>query len=427
MQTGSDIKVSVQESYGSAAQPRRDIFVWYLLAAYINQGVSQHFCLPAQPLDFYLLKQMHFSAVEVAAFLSVLMVPWLIKPIYGILSDFVPIGGWHKKPYLLLGAAVGAAAFGCLAFGPPAFTVLPLLLSCSLGMAISTVVLVALVTDRSHKMPELARKYFSLQATSYYGASIGASLVGGMLCQQLAPRHALSVACSICAVFCLLAFFASASLDEPRTAPRKNYRGYLQLMKATVCSFRFRSVACFIFFWNLSPSFGTPLYFYFTKQLMFSQEFIGRLGAVNSLGMLAGSLVFRFLARRMPLARSQAGFSIVIGILSNLSYLFCDNQQSAVVLEFFRGVAQMIGILTIYGVAADVCPRKIAATTFGVLIAINNAGTQLGTLAGAGLFTYACNNSIKPLSVISAIFTAVCFVAVYFLPRTPTASKRAVQ
>ena len=44
----------------------------------------------------------HLSAGQTADFFAITIIPWLIKPVYGLLSDFVLLFGWRRRSYFLL-------------------------------------------------------------------------------------------------------------------------------------------------------------------------------------------------------------------------------------------------------------------------------------------------------------------------------------
>src|SRR5947209_15284293 len=71
-------------------------------AIYFLQGIGEPTDgLIAQPLRS-LLKGWGRSAGEITAFSALLALPWTFKPIYGLLSDFVPLFGTRRKGYLIL-------------------------------------------------------------------------------------------------------------------------------------------------------------------------------------------------------------------------------------------------------------------------------------------------------------------------------------
>src|ERR1700724_2716973 len=73
---------------------------------YFAQGM---WSLPVQTIIIS-LKDRGLSAGEVATFFAITTVPWLIKPVYGLLSDFVPLFGYRRKSYLILTSSMSAAA-----------------------------------------------------------------------------------------------------------------------------------------------------------------------------------------------------------------------------------------------------------------------------------------------------------------------------
>ncbi len=62
---------------------------------------------------------MSFTPLEVTAYFGVLNFPWVIKPAFGLVSDFVPLFGYRRTSYLLLASAGGA--IGYLTHAPVSF------------------------------------------------------------------------------------------------------------------------------------------------------------------------------------------------------------------------------------------------------------------------------------------------------------------
>ena len=60
-----------------------------------------------QPLPNF-LKTNGWSPLQVTAYFAVLNFPWVIKPVFGLVSDFLPLFGYRRTSYLLL-ASAGAA------------------------------------------------------------------------------------------------------------------------------------------------------------------------------------------------------------------------------------------------------------------------------------------------------------------------------
>jgi BT1 family len=77
---------------------------------YVVEGIGQTGGLIAQPLNYYLKQTFGWTPVQVSAYLTILNLPWIIKPVYGIVSDFLPLFGYRRKAYFVIANAAGAGA-----------------------------------------------------------------------------------------------------------------------------------------------------------------------------------------------------------------------------------------------------------------------------------------------------------------------------
>ena len=73
---------------------------------YFAQGM---WYLPSQPITIA-FKDQGMSAGQVASFMSITVVPWLVKPVYGLLSDFVPLFGYRRRSYFIVTSALASLA-----------------------------------------------------------------------------------------------------------------------------------------------------------------------------------------------------------------------------------------------------------------------------------------------------------------------------
>src|SRR5215813_8468578 len=73
---------------------------------YFSQGM---WYLPNQAITIT-LKDRGLSAGQVATFFAITGIPWLIKPVYGLVSDFVPLFGRRRKSYLYITSAAAGLA-----------------------------------------------------------------------------------------------------------------------------------------------------------------------------------------------------------------------------------------------------------------------------------------------------------------------------
>src|SRR6266850_4329527 len=86
--------------------------------------------LISQPV-ISLLKQWKWNKARITEFTGLLGLAWSVKPIFGLLSDFVPLAGYRRKSYLILASLVTMASLAGLynlPLGPKMYRVLFVLL-----------------------------------------------------------------------------------------------------------------------------------------------------------------------------------------------------------------------------------------------------------------------------------------------------------
>src|SRR5687768_9459194 len=78
-------------------------------ALYFLQGIGEPTDgLMAQPVRT-LLGSWGMSVREIRTFSALLAIRWSLKPLYGLLSDFVPLRGSRRRGYLIAASAATAA------------------------------------------------------------------------------------------------------------------------------------------------------------------------------------------------------------------------------------------------------------------------------------------------------------------------------
>lgn len=384
----------------------------FFCLAYGIQGIAQHFCLVAQPLDFYLMKVCRLTAAEVSGIVSLFMIPWVIKPLYGCVSDFFPLLGQKAKPYLVLAfvfAALGYLAVAAVSGSAGSRTfVFWAIFFASMGMAMGNTFLNGL-TVRAGNRTGLTRRIFSVQALSYYLTNLLSMLFAGWLCQAFGPLKALPLAAAAAALPCLLgAVFSWFMVNEKEESLSELHVSEAWSALKRLFAFRgFWLAAAFISLWNFSPGLTTPLYFFESNKLHFSQAFIGQLGAINAFGMLLGAGLFRLFAERLA-AKTTLIFSVIFGALVTLCYVLLSSETSAMILEASRGVSSMLACLAVYGLVAEVCLKKVEGFAIALLISIYNLAGQAGTVFGGQLYDSLCEEGLAPLLLVSAGTTLLC-------------------
>ncbi len=84
-----------------------DHLLLFFALVYVVEGLGQIGGLIAQPLNNYLKASQGWTPLQITGFITLFNLPWIIKPLYGLISDFVPLFGYRRKSYLLLGQRRG--------------------------------------------------------------------------------------------------------------------------------------------------------------------------------------------------------------------------------------------------------------------------------------------------------------------------------
>ena len=72
--------------------------------------------LAASSTDF-LLKEYMLAGPQMQMFKAIIMLPWALKPLVGILSDSFPIFGYRKGPYIVLATSLGISGYAMIGWG----------------------------------------------------------------------------------------------------------------------------------------------------------------------------------------------------------------------------------------------------------------------------------------------------------------------
>ena len=397
--------------------------------------------LLSQPIKS-LLRNWGYSAASAAWFIAILSVAWAIKPLYGLLADFVPFAGSRRRGYLLLTTAVATIGLTTVYFLPltseRAVLLLLLLLPVSVAIAFSDVVIDAMMIAAGQPRGVTGRLQ-SIQWASMYAATILTGIIGGALSQAGLQQAGFLIAGLFCAVSLVTIWLlvreppARLSAREPRSRSQSGestgevrsdaWRGAIAEMWQTVRQPGIAGVGIFLFLWNFNPFSSTVLYFYSTEALGFSEQFVGSLTAWHAVGLLTGSILFGLVCRRIPILWLIHG-SIVTGILATIAYWGYRDATSGVLISLGVGVVYAIGSLIQLDLAARVCRPETAGTTFALLMSLTNLSAALSQGFGGWIYEALVERwgyllAFQMLVAVGALFTAACWLLLPMLnPRT---------
>ena len=392
----------------------RPLLLFFALV-YVVEGLGQIGGLIAQPLNYYLKTAQGWTPVQIAAFISLFNLPWIIKPLYGLISDFVPLFGYRRKSYLVLVNAAAIAGFLWVTQLTTPSILFIVLTVTAYAMAISSTLCGAVLVENGQRL-QASGSFVNVQWLWFNIAATVAALVGGQLVQRLSPVGALHGAAAIIAV-APIAVMAGAWFLTSERKVSINLQGLKDTFEGLKASFKRRElwlIAGFIFLYSFSPGLTTPLYFTMTDSLHFSQSFIGILGSISAAGWVVGALLYRRLFGNLTL-RKLLNLSILFGTLTTLAFVFLSNEVAAIIIYFCAGFAGMLATVAPLTLAADYCPPRAEGFAFAVLMSVSNLASTLADNIGSFLYAHLFDNNLRPLVLISAAFTAFVFVLVPLL------------
>jgi folate/biopterin transporter len=170
----SKVKNSVTEKIFFGHEPNVELIA--ILTVYFVQGILG---LARLAVSFFLKDELLLSPVQVSALFGIVALPWIIKPVFGFISDGLPIFGYRRRPYLVLSGILGAISWVSLATIVHTSWAATIAIALgSLSVAVSDVIVDSLVVER-------ARAESQADAGSLQSLCWGASAVGGLITAYL--------------------------------------------------------------------------------------------------------------------------------------------------------------------------------------------------------------------------------------------------
>jgi folate/biopterin transporter len=361
-----------------------------ILLVYFVQGVLG---LSRLAVSFFFKDELGLSPAQVAALMGIAAIPWVIKPLFGFVSDSLPLFGYHRRSYLVLAGLLGSLAWlGLATIVSNAWQTVTAITVASLAIAISDVIVDSLVVERARQ--ESQGDAGSLQALCW-----GATAVGGVLTAYfsgfLLAHFGARVIFGITALFPLIVAGVAVLINEGRTTTSNKF-GVMKhqvgnVWQALSQKAIFLPVA-FLFLWQATPSSEAAFFFFTTNELGFDAEFLGRVRLVSSLAALLGIWIFQRFLKSIPVRTIFFWSTIISAVLGMTTLILVThaNRQLGIDDRWFSlgdslilTVMGQIAYMPVLVLAARLCPPGIEATLFALLMSISNLANILSNETGA--------------------------------------------
>ncbi|KAJ7542494.1 hypothetical protein O6H91_10G108700 [Diphasiastrum complanatum] len=414
-------------------------FVFGVIVVYaVSQGLGGS--LHQIAVDYYWKDVQFAQPSAVQAYHGIIGIPCDIKPIWGLLTDVVPIAGYYRRPYFILSGGIGVMAYLTFMLGGkvPAALVVTLLAASAASSAIAEVTIDALAAKKSRDRPDLAADIQSLcymsfslgRLAGYSMSGLAVSTFGGSL-GLLAVPPMLLIALGFLLQEERLPKYRRQDSQVRKNIVEASYKMWSTIKRPVI----WMPVLYMFLSWAVCPDISEGLFYFYTDAfsgLSLSVGFIGLVYAVGSLGAFVGVLTYRNFLRQISFRWLLFWVQIIISVFGMLDFtlvtqlnlkLGISNSAFAVADETFSRATDRLKYTPLFVLCAKLCPLGIEGTFFALLVSIENIGLRFSSWGGSALLAFfnVTRDQFQHLWLVVLIRNALRLlpvVMIFLLPRT---------
>lgn len=425
----------------------------YLLLSF-HSGVST---LSDLAVQFFFKDNLKLEPGSMSRVLSIILIPWMLKPLLGLLTDTCPLFGYRRKYYILICGAVDIICWLLMAFYVnTVFQATCLLFIINTCLAFSTVLGEALVVELSRMgdkeethVGDTAKDYISMFFIVKDIGALASSYLKGYFIDIMTIKMIFLISASTPILIIIAGFFVVEGRrgnteliikkdeehnkllsKDTESAPDSQEYSTSSIEKENKnLSSRFFEFVCqgiiivptmFIIIFMAVPAYDDPLFYYLTNHLHFSGNIMGQLSFISALTATLAIVFYKFFFKHV-------GFKVMITIGSFLYSLF---SFSAFILVteynkklgisdyltaiFSSATTAMIGefiMMPILSLACLLSPKDLEATVYSLFMSAINFGGIISYLQGSYLTSFygITSNDFKglPKLILTANFAGL--------------------
>ncbi|XP_010266379.1 PREDICTED: probable folate-biopterin transporter 7 isoform X2 [Nelumbo nucifera] len=300
-------------------------------------------CFPWMGVNFFLKDGLKVDPSTLQLLQNSANLPMIGKPIYGIVSDAVYIGGQHRIPYIAIGVFLQAVSWLTIAVLPSTsisiFTVSLLLLLSNLGASIVEVANDALVAETG-KQPTSSKKSQpsssgELQSFVWIATSVGGvlgNLLGGIVIDRFSPQMMFLVFGLLLSVQLLTTLVVrESSLNLPMNPSSSGIRKQLSMLSIALHKPEIAyAIVWFAASYAVIPVLTGTMFFYQTQYLSLDSSVLGLSKVFGQAAMLLWSVIYNQRLKSVPPRKLISAVQVVMAMFMLSDVLF--------VKEFYRNL-----------------------------------------------------------------------------------------
>ncbi|OMO90692.1 Biopterin transport-related protein BT1 [Corchorus olitorius] len=381
-------------------------FVFGVVSVYgISQGLGG--ALGRVCIEYYMKDVQKVQPSESQVYTGITSIPWIVKPIWGLLTDVVPIRGYRRRPYFIFSGLLGLVSMLLISLHSKLHLVFALLAltAGSAGVAIADVTVDACVAENSRIHPSLAADMQSLCAlASAIGALLGFS-ISGVFVHLIGPKGVFGLL-TIPAVLVFSVGIVLAEPHVPNFAYKEVSQKFLDAGKAMWTTLKCPEVwrPCLYMYLSFAVSLNINegLFYWYTDAKggpSFAQETIGYIFSIGAVGAILGAILYQNMLKNHPFRDLLFWIQLFFGLAGMLDLMLVLRVNlklgipDYLFVVFGEAVSQMIARLKwmpLLVLSSKLCPSGIEGTFFALLMSIDNVGL-LSSSWGGGLLLHMLN------------------------------------
>ncbi|WRX27989.1 Biopterin transporter family - like 4 [Theobroma cacao] len=381
----------------------------FVLGVVIVYGISQGFGvgLSRVSTQYYMKDVQKVQPSQAQVLIGLIHFPWIVKPLWGLLTDVVPIFGYRRRPYFIFAGLLGVISMLVLSLHKSlhlAFALLSLVAG-SAGIAIADVAIDACVTQHTISHPSLAGDMQSLCGlSSSIGALIGFSLSGFFV--HLAGAKGVFGLLSIPASLVVLVGILLRESHVRNFAYKRVKEKLVDASKTMWTTLKCQDVWRPCLYMYLSLALGLHIHegmFYWYTDAKegpsFSQEVVGSIFSVGAVGSLFGVLLYQNFLKNHPFrdvlfwAQLLYGMSGLLDLVLVLRINLKLGMPDYIFVVIDEAVSRLIGRIKwmpFLVLSSKLCPAGIEGTFFALIMSIDHIGLLSSAWSG-GLVLHILN------------------------------------
>jgi hypothetical protein len=415
----------------------------YLIISF-TQGITSIADLAVQ---YYFKDVLLLQPAQMSLIFSFLMIPWMIKPLLGLLTDLVPIFGTRRKVYIMLCGVASMLSWLAMAFVVESVTgTIYCLFINSLALSFGSVLGEAIVVELSNiefeGNHEKAKNYVSLFFLCKHCGVLVASFFKGYLLEIMTIHHIFLLSCFV-PVLVFIAGVILIEIDEydqykDTLLEHINYSKKsvnvpkMDLIKEFILFIQKREAyipALYVVVLFATPNFSDTFFYYMTNYLGFAPVELGFIALASTSGVLLALVSYRSYFK-------QWSFKLLVTVSTFLYFIFTflafmlvmrynlllgiPDFAVCIVGFAFLSILAELSMMPMLSLACMICPRSLEGTVYSFFMSALNLGQCLSTLFGASLtaglgITANDFTNLPHLIIISNMFKIVPIIILYFI------------